>query len=1182
MSIRANMDITEIISSTIPVSSVRVLVPPVRLVSAALWQVVERGNVQDYGVLDTFVTEVLAVIPDLMSYRDTVQLLMGLRARLVLELCLSDLLDSETIQQQLDRIRTCSAIHMGQEISDKDVETSVSHFLKLIETLLEQPAQREHYFQNMFPEEFGPKYDFALQTLVWEFLSRLDNLLPTPTLKQVSSFLSSAPSVLEELQQSGCYLKPLSTLLLNHNNTGGHSYTNGRRSSKSASSLHLSGNVPEDNYILCTLSESCLETLDNLGVHDDSEVQSEAEEGCPGVQSPVLSCIQSAIPLWSESSHTEAQRISADQAMGVQTGPSSPEEEPEDNFEREEEDGTAVELQTAKDEETDLACNTLLSDRNLETREETTRTKGMVMDESSTVISCLLHQPQVVLYRMEVTDELLSGLESTLTAQQPDRRKKKRARVGEEGHPQRMRRKVVSRKSDFCRMSPTSRSEDPGKAVAKEQGGGLSPLRTGQDSPSVDALHAGKRVKTCSQCGKSFSNAKDFTRHMIVHAEQIPHFCTGCGEEFDDSESLEEHQEDCHVSSHNNDSDWEQDDKSVSSLSSVEIESEPGTLPQQKTSTSRGGQKNKRPCPICNKKLHRNSITQHIRNHGEPLAREVPHRCDGCGLRCYVKSDYEKHTEMCLKRIYLCCDCGKRFDPAPPSSECPGETSGPDTREASCMNETGVQQVNSTTHSTSAASTALHSQGQPFRVVPKRSHRTCLLCNETFKDTHTMAEHLKLEHNINPHSCPCGQTLTSFDEMKEHSLNCMSWTRCPSCRKGYVQSTQLSESQSVETILVGQQSDLQSTSVEDLMESQLRGCSGEASEDGHGPDTRVGGKSPSRQQGSGEEIHQNLQPGQKDLAHSSQGSAPSQSDTESPQPHRSTASPQNQTPVRGPPPGVIVDNRTCSVCFKRFFNKSSRDRHMRGHVKGPFSCSICSHSFGCKKDLARHQAKVARVGCGPMRHNRTMYDREPAGEIASFKCSHCNAVFMTGKKLQAHMLYHTGDSFPSCALGREAIVRELVKHGAEVNELTVRGYSPLHCSTLWGQLETVKTLVALGANMQLRNFRGERATDVASRYLKTDCAEYLNWAEAKQDLVSYITHVRDTVSDPDKVQGKLSKEDKNMCTSICTAKYDWVQTAKDPSTQEFIDQKRRIEETLSPILSKLAILFDATAKTMKA
>ncbi|XP_067109632.1 ankyrin repeat domain-containing protein 45 isoform X2 [Osmerus mordax] len=172
--------------------------------------------------------------------------------------------------------------------------------------------------------------------------------------------------------------------------------------------------------------------------------------------------------------------------------------------------------------------------------------------------------------------------------------------------------------------------------------------------------------------------------------------------------------------------------------------------------------------------------------------------------------------------------------------------------------------------------------------------------------------------------------------------------------------------------------------------------------------------------------------------------------------------------------------------------------------------------------------------------------------------------------------------FTACALGRDDIVRELVKHGAEVNELTARGYSPLHYSTLWGQLETVKTLVALGANMQLKNFRGERAIDVASRYSKTDCAEYLNWAEAKQDLVSYISHVRDTVSDPDKVQGKLSKEDKNMCTSICTAKYDWVQTARDPSTQEFIDQKRRLEDTLSTILSKLAILSDATAKTIKA
>ena len=123
-----------------------------------------------------------------------------LQLQLVLELCLSDLLDSETIQQQLDRIRTCSAIHMGQEvnmircdtsyfvqflynrtsnvsmydgwkhlfpqISDKDVETSVSHFLKLIETLLEQPAQREHYFQVSHPSiTTAPPNSFILNDL---------------------------------------------------------------------------------------------------------------------------------------------------------------------------------------------------------------------------------------------------------------------------------------------------------------------------------------------------------------------------------------------------------------------------------------------------------------------------------------------------------------------------------------------------------------------------------------------------------------------------------------------------------------------------------------------------------------------------------------------------------------------------------------------------------------------------------------------------------------------------------------------------------------------------------------------------------------------------------------------------------------------------------------------------------
>jgi hypothetical protein len=39
--------------------------------------------------------------------------------------------------------------------------------------------------QEEFPEEYGPKFDEELEKLLWEFLIRLDQLLPVPNLAQV-------------------------------------------------------------------------------------------------------------------------------------------------------------------------------------------------------------------------------------------------------------------------------------------------------------------------------------------------------------------------------------------------------------------------------------------------------------------------------------------------------------------------------------------------------------------------------------------------------------------------------------------------------------------------------------------------------------------------------------------------------------------------------------------------------------------------------------------------------------------------------------------------------------------------------------------------------------------------------------------------------------------------------------
>lgn len=40
-------------------------------------------------------------------------------------------------------------------------------------------------WKNVFPVEYGPDFDTALETLVCEFFTRLEELLPIPDFKQV-------------------------------------------------------------------------------------------------------------------------------------------------------------------------------------------------------------------------------------------------------------------------------------------------------------------------------------------------------------------------------------------------------------------------------------------------------------------------------------------------------------------------------------------------------------------------------------------------------------------------------------------------------------------------------------------------------------------------------------------------------------------------------------------------------------------------------------------------------------------------------------------------------------------------------------------------------------------------------------------------------------------------------------
>lgn len=54
---------------------------PLQLTYSFMWQVIRQRNVKLYGRVEEFITMVTQTVPELMTFKQTAQLLLGLRAR---------------------------------------------------------------------------------------------------------------------------------------------------------------------------------------------------------------------------------------------------------------------------------------------------------------------------------------------------------------------------------------------------------------------------------------------------------------------------------------------------------------------------------------------------------------------------------------------------------------------------------------------------------------------------------------------------------------------------------------------------------------------------------------------------------------------------------------------------------------------------------------------------------------------------------------------------------------------------------------------------------------------------------------------------------------------------------------------------------------------------------------------
>ncbi|KAK9971449.1 hypothetical protein ABG768_024815 [Culter alburnus] len=204
----------------LPLSALQIIAPPLRLMSAAMWKVMVKREVVYYGKLEEIVTSLCETVPGLLHYRHQARLTMGLRALMILEeLHQSDPPDAQHVLEDLRKLQVSSNLNGRRK--DQKVEEAKDNFQTLVQSLLKNTAARKQFFKEEFHLHYGENYVASLEKLMWEFIIRVDKLLPVPDLAQTVSWLSGAPAVLEECARSASQPQLLRTLL-QHERCVGH------------------------------------------------------------------------------------------------------------------------------------------------------------------------------------------------------------------------------------------------------------------------------------------------------------------------------------------------------------------------------------------------------------------------------------------------------------------------------------------------------------------------------------------------------------------------------------------------------------------------------------------------------------------------------------------------------------------------------------------------------------------------------------------------------------------------------------------------------------------------------------------------------------------------------------------------------------------------------------------------
>uniref|UniRef100_A0A3P9J2I2 C2H2-type domain-containing protein n=1 Tax=Oryzias latipes TaxID=8090 RepID=A0A3P9J2I2_ORYLA len=464
--------------------SLRLFIPPLRLVSAAMWHIVQKGNVHDYGMVEDFISTITEIVPELLNADQKAQLLLGLRARVVLELCRSEpTADPESIELHLAGIKSLISTWAAQPCF-ANVQFPESNFVDQIKVLLKDPEEKEKFFQDVFPTDFGPDYDNALQVLMLDFVSRLEKLLPVPDVQQTASMLGSAPSALQECARSVPDPQNLTTVLQYHTTLGHFDFSD-----------EIQG-IPS-SFGNCILSSLSLPQLEKVVIHPEQMELQPSEEQMPA-------CVTVQV---------EGETMTL--LDYIQIEPPSGLVDPDESDPNVEERPEQVMQEDSSEALKPAAFQPLKQSKRLEMKRNS-------LNESEESAAAKKQRKK---YSKNKTCPVCS--KSFLRAAAMRRH--------QETHNSN---RDLKYKCSSCDKRFRDQYDMNRHAMRVHEKGDLA-FKEEESDPSTSEV---AETKTCSLCGKYFARQVDMERHMKSHSEERPYKCSFCEKKFKNPYVLKRHE----------------------------------------------------------------------------------------------------------------------------------------------------------------------------------------------------------------------------------------------------------------------------------------------------------------------------------------------------------------------------------------------------------------------------------------------------------------------------------------------------------------------------------------------------------------------------------------------------------------------------------------------------------------